>query len=111
MLLTGGHVHDSVPAAGLIDGLRAEFVLADKAYDAERLAAKIIDQGSIPVIPSISSRRVQRVYDKHIYKERHLIECFFCKIKEFRRIATRYEKLAATFMTMVAIASCLIWLR
>lgn len=104
-------MHDSVPAPGLIDGLKAEFVLADKAYDAERLAAQIIKQGSTPVIPSLSNRRIQRVYDKHIYKERHLIECFFCKIKEFRRIATRYEKLAATFLTMVAIASCLIWLR
>lgn len=63
------------------------------------------------MIPSSSNRRIQRVYDKHIYKERHLIECFFCKIKEFPRIATRYEILAATFLTMVAIASCLIWLR
>lgn len=111
MLLTGGHVHDSIPAGGLIDGLKAELFLADKAYDAERLAAQIIAQGAVPVIPSISNRRIQRDYDKHIYKERHLIECFFCKIKEFRRIATRYEKLAANFMTMVAIASCLIWLR
>ena len=48
-----------------------------------------------------------RDYDKHIYKERHLVECFFCKIKEFRRIATRYEKLKITFLTMIFIAACL----
>ena len=63
------------------------------------------------MIPPKKNRRVQREYDRHLYKERHLVECFFCKIKEFRRIATRYEKLARTFLTMLTIASCLIWLR
>lgn len=108
---TGGQVHDIVPAAELIEGIAADHVGADKAYDAQNFIDFILKQGATPVIPPKKNRRVQRGYDRHLYKERHLIECFFCKIKEFRRIATRYEKLARTFLTMLTIASCLIWLR
>ena len=95
----------------MIDGFKAEYTIADKAYDAEQIIAKILEQDSTPVIPSRSNRLTPRDYDKHIYKERHLVECFFCKIKEFRRIATRYEKLKITFLTMIFIAACLIWLK
>ena len=63
------------------------------------------------VIPSRKCRRHQREYDAHVYKERHLVECFFAKLKSFRRIATRYEKLAATFRANVMLAACLIWLQ
>ncbi|WP_034641766.1 IS5/IS1182 family transposase, partial [Desulfovibrio inopinatus] len=94
-----------------IQGLQAEFVAADKAYDCNSFISLIIGQNAKPVIPPKKNRRNQRKYDKHIYKERHLVECFFCKLKEFRRIATRYEKLQMTFLAMVTIASCLIWLR
>jgi transposase len=111
LVLTGGNTHDSVMAQAMIDDLEAEFTIADKAYDAEEIVAKILEQGSTPVIPPRSNRRRPREYDKHLYKERHLVECFFCKIKEFRRIATRFEKLEKTFLTMVTIASCLVWLR
>lgn len=107
----GGQVHDIVPAAELIEGIAADHVGADKAYDAQNLIDFILKQGATAVIPPKKNRRVQRGYDRHLYKERHLIECFFCKIKEFRRIVTRYEKLARTFLTMLTIASCLIWLR
>jgi len=109
--ITGGQVHDIVPAAELIEGIAADHVGADKAYDAQNFIDFILKQGATPVIPPKKNRRIQRGYDRHLYKERHLIECFFCKIKEFRRIATRYEKLARTFLTMLTIASCLIWLR
>lgn len=100
-----------MPAAERIEGIAADHVGADKAYDAQNFIDFIFKQGSTAVIPPKKNRREQREYDRHLYKERHLIECFFCKIKEFRRIATSYEKLARTFLTMLTIASCLIWLR
>jgi transposase len=109
--LTGGQVHDSVPAVELIEGLTAEHVIADKAFDAQHIVDAIVKQGAVPVIPPRENRRDQRAYDKHLYRERHLVECFFCKLKEFRRVATRYDKLEITYLTMVTIASCLIWLR
>ena len=88
-----------------------EIMIGDKAYDAQTIIEFIKTQGSNPVIPPKKNRIEQREYDKHLYKERHLVECFFCKLKEFRRIATRYEKLSVTYLAMVTIASCLIWLR
>jgi transposase len=63
------------------------------------------------IIPPTARRLVQRDYDRHVYKERHLVECFFEKLKEFRRIATRYDKLSITFRAAVMIAACLIWLQ
>lgn len=111
ILLTGGNVHDVLPAAGLITGLSAEFVLADKAYDANAFIDIAFSQGSHVVIPPRTNRRDQRDYDHHIYKERHLVECFFAKLKSFRRISTRYDKLAQTFKAAVMIAACLVWLQ
>jgi transposase len=109
--LTGGHVHDISPAYGLISGLSADYLLADRAYDAENFISLAQSQGSAIVIPPKANRREQRVYDRHIYKERHLVECFFAKLKKYRRIATRYEKLALTFKAVVMIAACLEWLQ
>ena len=111
LLLTGGQTHDSVPARKLLSGIIAEYVLADKAYDTDSLLVDVENRGITAVIPPRRNRRVQREYDKHLYKERHLIECFFCKLKEFRRVASRYEKLGSTFLAMVTIAACLIWMR
>lgn len=110
LLLIGGQTHDSVPARKLLSGIIAEYVLADKAYDTDSLLVDVENRGITAVIPPRRNRRVQREYDKHLYKERHLIECFFCKLKEFRRVASRYEKLGATFLAMVTIAACLIWM-
>ena len=95
----------------MIEGLFAIHVVADKAYDADYIINKIKQQRAILVIPPKRNRRDQRSYDAHIYKDRHLVACFFCKIKEFRRVATRYEKLATTFLAMVSqralwMASC-----
>ena len=111
LLLTGGNTHDSVPALELIRALKATHYIGDKAYDCNALIASIEQRGAVAVIPSKRNRREQRPYDAHLYKERHLVECFFCKLEEFRRIATSYEKLKVTFLAMVTIASCLIWLR
>jgi len=109
--LTAGNVNDIIPACGLIEDLLADKLLADRAYDANTLLSLAKPQSHEVVIPPVSGRLIQREYDAHTYKERHLVECFFAKLKSFRRIATRYEKLAITFKAAVMLASCLIWLQ
>ena len=99
------------PACDLIDGIAAEHVIADKAYDADRLFLKVIEQGGDPVIPPRRHRKRQHAYDKAIYKERNRVENFFNRIKHCRRIATRYDKLAHTFMGFVVLASVMLWLK
>lgn len=99
------------PACDLIEGLPAQNVLADKAYDADRLYNLVIDQGGDPVVPPRRHRRRQHAYDKALYKERNRVERFFSRIKHCRRIATRYDKLAETFMGFVTLASIMLWLK
>ncbi len=99
------------PACELIDGVAAENLIADKAYDANRLFQKIIDQGGDPVIPPKRNRKRQHAYDRGLYKERNRVENFFKRIKHYRRIATRYDKLAETFMGFVVLASIMLWLK
>jgi transposase len=108
--LTAGQVHDSVPAKELLENQPAEYVTADRAYDSDDIVSFIISQGGVPVIPSRRCRKVPREYDRHIYKERHLVVIFFNKIKHYRRVATRYEKLVANFLSMVLIAGCMVWI-
>jgi transposase len=110
-ILTGGQVHDIVQAEDLISGISFEHLLADKGYDANWLRARIAEVGAEAVIPSTRSRSQAIPYDKHIYKERNLVERFFNKIKHFRRIATRYEKTAASFAAMLFLVGAMIWLR
>lgn len=109
--LTGGNVHDIVPSYDLIAGIETDQSLADRAYDADKLIELAESNGCQVIIPSKMNRKVHRKIDKHIYKERHLVECFFAKIKAYRRISTRYEKLACNYHAMVLIASCLVWLQ
>ena len=109
--LTGGNVHDMVPSCELISGIKAGNILADRAYDADKFIDLAQSAGCKIVIPPKSNRLEPRTYDKHIYKERHLVECFFAKLKAFRRVSTRYEKLALTFNAVVLIAACLVWLQ
>lgn len=104
-------MNDIVPACDLIEGLLADKLLADRAYDANKLLALAERQNHEVVIPLVLGRLVQREYDIHAYKERHLVECFFAKLKSFRRVATRYDKLAITFKTTVMLAACLVWLQ
>jgi transposase len=108
--LTGENVHDLVPASDLVSRQTADNLLGDKAYDADQFIAQVQSHGIEVVIPPKSNRRELRDYDRHIYKDRHLVECFFAKIKQCRRVATRYEKLALTFKAVVMIAACLVWL-
>jgi transposase len=76
-------------------------VIADKGYDSDAFIAAIQAAGAQAVIPSRKNRRAPRAYDRHAYRERHLIECLFNRLKQFRRIATRYEKLARNFLSML----------
>ena len=91
--------------------LQAAALLADKAYDADkRLIEPLLAAGKTPVIPSVSGRSSKRSYDRELYKERRLVENFFCRLKQFRAIATRYDKRAVNFLAGVYAAACLILL-
>jgi transposase len=94
----------------LLDGLPAEAILADKAYDADEVLETIKEAGAKAVIPLKNNRKQQREFDAEQYKNRNLIERFFCRIKQFRRIATRYEKLASRYSAFIALAASFIWL-
>jgi transposase len=111
LLYTGGQVHESTKAEALIAGLPAQNILGDKAFDSNQFRAHIAQRNMTAVIPSNASRTHAIPYDAHLYKERHLVECFINKIKHFRRVATRYDKTAASFASFVAVAGCLIWMR
>lgn len=85
--------------------------MADKGYDADHLHEKIAAAGSEIGIPPKRNRKVQRSYDADLYKERNLVERFFNKLKQFRRVATRYDKLLTNFMGFVKLAAIAIWLK
>lgn len=89
---------------------QGENFIADKGDDANNVIEAIENKKMTVVIPSKSNRKVQRAIDGHLYKERHLVENFFCKIKRYRRVATRYEKTAANFLGFVLFASVRVWL-
>lgn len=99
------------PACDLIQGLKANQIIADRAYDADRFCDLIRAQGAEPVIPSRTLRSKRRPYDTIAYKHRWGIESFFSKLKQWRRIATRYDKLAANFLGFVKLASIMLWLK
>jgi transposase len=110
-LLTPGQAHDLEGADALLPDLQAETLLADRAFDAvERVIAPLQAAGKTLVIPPKSNRKSQRTYDRKLYKARHPIENFFCKLKQYRAIATRYDKRAINFLAGIYLASTLIWL-
>jgi putative transposase len=106
-----GQQNDAARGDDLIDGLKAQAVLADKGYDSDHLRQKIKAQGGQPVIPPRRHRKTPLPYDKHLYKERNAVERFFNKLKHFRRVATRYDKLLANFIGFIKIAAIAIWIR
>ncbi len=110
-LLTAGQRNDITQAEALLASYAYEVVIADAAYDADHLLATIADNDAQAVIPPRAHRTQQRDYDEHLYKERHLVECFINKIKWFRRIFTRFEKLARRYAAFLHLAAALIWLR
>ena len=103
--LTAAQCSDSPRLPGLIAGLRAEAVLADRGYDAESNRAAIRARGAEPCIPPRKSRKAVIEYDRHLYKERNVVERYFARIKQYRRVATRYDKKAANFLGFVWVAS------
>lgn len=89
----------------------ADAVIADKAYDAHvRVIEPLLQAGKTVVIPPRSTRKVPRDYDRHLYKARHLIENFFARLKQYRCIATRYDKTARNFLGAVHLAAAVVWL-
>ena len=110
-ILTGGERNDCTQALDLLEGVSGQAVLADKGYDAGYIVEVAEIMGALVVIPPKSNRKVQREYDRDLYKERNLIERMFGKLKQFRRIATRYDKTKTAFMAFIHIASILLWLK
>jgi transposase len=109
--LTPGQAHDLADADVLLADTKADGVLADKAYDAqERLIEPLEKAGKQIVIPSRSTNRVQRSCDRPLYKARHRIENFFARLKQYRAIATRYDKTARNFLGAIYLAAAVVWL-
>jgi transposase len=109
--LTGGQASDLAGADALLPGVAAEMVIADKGYDAEaRVLAPLREAGKVAVIPPRRNRTEQREYDRDLYEARHLIANFFCKLKPYRAIATRYDKTARNFLAAVYLAATVILL-
>lgn len=106
--VSAGQVHDITQASALLDGVPAKCVVADKAYDATALREQIAAIPAKAVIPPRANRRESIRYSKAIYKHRNLVERFFCRIKHFRRIATRYDKLTERFASFICIVSAIV---
>ncbi|QDH23839.1 IS5 family transposase [Saccharibacillus brassicae] len=111
--LTTRQAHDSVKGYEMLSqfDLSNREVLADRAYDTDAIRTLLREQNAIAVIPSKRNRRVKKPYDRSVYKERHLVECFFNKMKNYRRLATRYDKTASMFKAFLALISIRIWLK
>ena len=109
--LTAGQRGDVLQAGPLIEGLPAEVVMADTAYDADHFRQAIADKGALAVIPNNPSRTKKHPLDKHLYAQRHLVECCFSKLKQFRRVATRFEKTAKNYLAVITLAAIALWLR
>lgn len=110
-ILTAGQRHDITQAPALISDFAFEHVIADKSYDVDEFIRLIQAAKAEPVIPSRAKRKEPRAYDEHLYKERHLIECFINKIKHYRRIFSRFDKLANRYLGFLSFVGALIWLR
>jgi transposase len=109
--LTAGQAHDLEGSDVFLPQMLAPALLADRAFDADkRVIEPLRAAGKTPVIPPLPGRSQKRPYDEELYKERHLIENFFCGLKQFRAIATRYDKRAANFLGGIYAAAIVIWL-
>jgi transposase len=111
LVLTGGQAHDVTQAPTLLCGRESDYVLGDKSYDADDLLELIEAQHAMAVIPPRINRKEQRWYDPDLYKERHAVECFVNKIKHFRHIFSRFDKLATRYLSFLHFVATLIWLR
>ncbi len=112
LIFTGGEVHDSQQGLPLLDGydIAGSAILGDKAFGTVEILAYIWSHGGEVVIPPKSNAKDPWDVDYSHYKERHLVECFFNKLKHFRRVATRYDKLSSVFQAFTFLACIMIWL-
>ena len=109
--VTAGQVNDCTQAIALLGERKVSHVLADKGYDSDAIVEHVASLGAVAVIPPRRNRKVQREYDKDLYKQRNRIERCFSRLKHFRRFATRYEKNKINFQALVALACSSIILR
>ena len=109
VLVTSGTRADCKEALALIDGITAQFLLADRGYDTNQIVDYAVSNGIQPVIPPKRNRLEQREYDADLYKIRHLVENAFLHLKRWRGIATRYAKTTASFVAAVQIRCIAIW--
>jgi transposase len=110
ILLSGGEAHGCPPAEPLIRSIKpAQKLLADKAYDRAALRLWLNKRGTKPVIPNKSNRKQPFSFDRKSCKQRHLIENAFCRLKDFRRIATRHDRLARNVMASIYLVSAIVW--
>ena len=109
--LTAGQVHDVTQAVELLAGLSAGHVIADRGYAAQALVDHIQHDGATAVIPPHQRSKQPRDYDRWLYRERHLVECFMNKLKHFRRVFSRFDKLAHRYAGFLHLVSTIIWLR
>ena len=113
MLLTEGQTSDHAGAAAMLDALpAASELIGDRGYDSDGYRAALEDRGITPCIPPRKNRKVQHAYDAMLYRQRHRIENMFAKLKDWRRIVTRYDRCADIFMAAITLAATVIfWLK
>ncbi len=109
--LSAGQRHDITQAHDLVDGFDFDVVIADRGYASQDFVDRLVANGILVVIPAHQRAKTKRDYDHWLYKERHLVECFFNKIKHFRRVFSRYDKQASRYLGFVQFVSVLVWLR
>jgi transposase len=109
--VTAAQESDIAQAEGLLAGHTPEVVIADKGYDKKALVEEVERRGAEAVIPTQKDRKEQRAIDRHLYRERNLAERFWSKVKQYRRVATRYEKKAANFLAFVKVAAMMVMLQ
>ena len=110
VILTGGQVHDSEEAVNLLKGIKfkGKKILADKAYCSEQICFFIAEQGGFACIPDKANFKIKHNFDSELYKQRNIVERFFQRIKNYRRISTRFDKFAECFLNFVLLASSVI---
>ena len=108
--LTGGERHDITQADALIEGFDGECVIEDRGYDSNKFIGLIADMGMVAVIPPRSNRKEPRSYDEDLYNVRNVVERFIGRVKHFRRVATRYDKLSRVYLGFLQFASIFIWM-
>jgi transposase len=111
LLLTAAQESDIAQAEALLAGHTPEVVIADKGYDKKALVDEIESRGAQAVIPTQKNRKEQREVDPHLYRERNVCERFWARAKQFRRVATRYEKKAANFLAFAWVAALTVMLK